>query len=312
MISNDSFSILALDGGGVRGIYAARILDRLEVTLETQVKDCFDLIAGVSTGSILAGAAAASIPMSEIVRLFEEESPRIFRKRRGIDRLAMLWRSRYSREPLDEVLQRYVPDLTLGELSTPLLIPSADLATGGVHVFKSRYLARLGEPYAQDGDVLLRDAILASCAAPTFFDPKEVGPHLLADGGLWANNPSIIALTEAVSKFNRSIEEVRILSLGTGQAPNMYRRRRRWGLLTGWGRGKLVSYTLSLQSQASTNMAKMMLGPRYLRLDPTIDTWHLDAVRHLGNLKALADRTFVQQTCDILAHIRGDLTREAH
>lgn len=312
MTSIDSFSILALDGGGVRGIYGARVLERLESTLGKKVGDCFDLIAGVSTGSILAGAVAASIPMSEIVRLFEEESPRIFRKRCSIFGLVMLWRSRYSGKPLDDVLRHYLSDITLGELSTPLLIPSADLATGEVHVFKSRYLAELDEPYSRDGEVLLRDAILASCAAPTFFDPKEIGPHLLADGGLWANNPSIIALTEAVSKFNRSIEEVRVLSIGTGQAPNMYRRRRCWGLLTGWGREKLVSYTLSLQSQASTNMAKLMLGPRYLRLDPSIEAWQLDDVRHLGNLKALADRTFEQQSRDILAHIRGEMTREAH
>ena len=303
---NHNFSILALDGGGVKGIYAARILARLEATLGAQVKDCFHLIAGTSTGSILAGAAAASIPMSEIVRLFEEESPSIFRKRRGIGDLTMLWRSRYSHQPLDDVLQRYVRDLTLGELSTPLLIPSTDLATGEVHVFKSRYLAELGEPYTRDGETLLRDAILASCAAPTFFDPKEVDSHLLSDGGLWANNPSIIALTEAVSKLNRSIEEVRILSVGTGHSPNMYRRRKHWGLLTGWGREKLVSYTLSLQSQASANMARMILGPRYLRLDPTIESWQLDDVRHLGNLKALADRTFDRQCGVILAHIKGD------
>ncbi len=306
MKPDHNFSILALDGGGVRGIYAARILSRLEATLEAQVKDCFDLIAGVSTGSILAGAAAASIPMSDIVRLFEEESPRIFRKRRGISGLTLLWRSRYSQKPLDDVLRRYVPALTLGELTTPLLIPSTNLATGGAHVFKSRYLAELGETYSRDRESLLRDAILASCAAPTFFDPKEVGPHLLADGGLWANNPSIIALTEAVSKFNRNIDEVRILSLGTGHAPNMYRRRRRWGLLTGWGREKLVSYALSLQSQASANMAKMMLGPRYLRLDPTIESWQLDDVRHIINLKALADHTFDRQSPIILAHVRGD------
>lgn len=303
---NHNFSILALDGGGVKGIYAARILARLEAALGAQVKDCFDLITGTSTGSILAGAAAASIPMSEIVRLFEEESPSIFRKRRGIGDLTRLWRSRYSQQPLDDVLQSYVPDLTLGELSTPLLIPSTDLATGEVHVFKSRYLAELGEPYSRDGETLLRDAILASCAAPTYFDPKEVDSHLLSDGGLWANNPSIIALTEAVSKFNRSIEEVRILSVGTGHSPNMYRRRKHWGLLTGWGREKLVSYTLSLQSQASANMAKMMLGPRYLRLDPTIESWQLDDVRHLGNLKALADHAFNRQCGVILAHIKGD------
>ena len=249
--------------------------------------------------------AAAAIPMADIVELFEHESPRIFRKRRFTPDVSMLWRSRYSRHGLDNVLQRYVPRRNLGEVETPLMITSADLATGGVHVFKSRYLAELGEPYERDGEVLLRDAILASCAAPTFFDPKDVGSHLLVDGGLWANNPSIIALTEALSKFNRTVEEVRILSIGTGNAPNMYRRKRHWGLLTGWGRDKLVSYTMGLQSQASTNMAGLILGNNYLRLDPTIEDWRLDDTRRLGNLKALADRDSAHESQAILAHIRG-------
>ena len=228
MNPNDRFSILALDSGGARGIYAAQVLARIERALDAKIKDCFDLIAGTSTGSILAGAAAAAIPMANIVELFEKESPRIFRKRWFIPGIAMLWRSKYSRRTLDDVLQQYVPRLTLGEVATPLLITSADLVTGGVHVFKSAYLAQLGEPYERDGEVFLRDAILASCAAPTFFDPKQVQSHLLVDGSLWANNPSIIALTEALSKFNRTIEDVRVLSIGTGHAPNMYHRRRSW------------------------------------------------------------------------------------
>ena len=305
MDHDDSFSILALDGGGARGIYGARLLTKIEESLGVRIKDCFDLIAGTSTGSILAGAAATAIPMADIVELFERESPRIFRKRGITTGLSILWRSRYSRHELDDVLQRYVHGITLGEVPTPLMITSADLATGGVHVFKSGYLAELGGPYDRDGEVLLKDAILASCAAPTFFDPKEIGSHLLVDGGLWANNPSIIALTEALSKFNRTIGEVRVLSIGTGHAPNMYRRRRRWGLLTGWGRDKLVSYTLGLQSQASTNMARLILGQRYFRLDPAIETWELDDTRHLGNLKALADRDFAHESRAILAHIKG-------
>ena len=197
-----------------------------------------------------------------------------------------------------------MPRLTLGEIDTPLMITSADLATGGVHVFKSAYLSHLGEPYERDGGVLLKDSILASCAAPTYFNPKEVGPHLLVDGGLWANNPSIIAVTEALSKFGKGIEDVRVLSIGTGQTPNMYSRRMLWGLLTGWGREKLVSYTLGLQSQASTNMAGMLLGRRFLRLDPAIDTWQLDDTRYLGNLKALADRTYAERSREILSHIK--------
>lgn len=302
------FSILALDGGGARGIYGAQVLSRIERALQTKVKDCFDLIAGTSTGSILAAAAAADIPMVRVVELFENESPRIFGRKSylpGVSKLRPLFLSKYSRRPLEDVVESYVPRLTLGEIHTPLMITSADLATGGVHVFKSAYLAQLGEPYERDGGVLLKDSILASCAAPTFFNPKEVGSHLLVDGGLWANNPSIMAVTEALSKFGKDIKDVRVLSIGSGQSPNMYSQKRVWGLLTGWGRDKLVSYTLGLQSQASTNMAGMLLGQRFLRLDPTIDTWQLDDTRHLSNLKALADRTFSQRSREILAHVEG-------
>ena len=81
MKSNDSFRILALDGGGARGIYGAQILARLETSLDAHIRDYFDLIAGTSTGSILAGAAAVGIPLADIVKLFESEAPLIFRKR---------------------------------------------------------------------------------------------------------------------------------------------------------------------------------------------------------------------------------------
>ncbi len=298
------FSILAVDGGGARGIYPAQILARVEAALGQPVRDCFDLLAGTSTGSIIAGAAAAGIPLGEVVSLFEMESPRIFGKSRLLSRLSALWRSRYSRATLERVLQEYLPQIVLRDVSTPLMITSADISTGGVHVFKSRYLEDLGEPYERDGDVPLRDAILASCAAPTYFDPKAVGPYLLTDGGLWANNPSIIALTEAISKFKKGVEEVKIFSIGTGHTTNMYTRRGSWGLLTGWGGTKLVSYRLALQSQASANMAELILNDRYLRLDPEIDTWELDDTRHLANLKALAERDFTHQSKAIVNHIR--------
>ena len=239
--------------------------------------------------------------MPEVVNLFESESPRIFRKR------PFCWpliQSRYSTEPIEQVVRSCVPDLTLGQIPTPLIITSSNIATGGVHVFKSRYLADLGEPYVRDGRTLLSDAILASCAAPTYFDPVQTGENLLVDGGLWANNPSIIALIEAVSKFKKSIEQVNILSIGTGHSVNLYGQNKLWGLITGWGRTKLVSYVLSLQSQASTNMAKLLLKDGYLRLDTEIENWSLDDTDHLGNLKALAVEDFTHQSKAIMANIR--------
>ena len=213
-------------------------------------------------------------------------------------------RSKYSSRSLEQVIRNCVSDLTLGEISTPLMITGSDISTGGVHVFKSRYLKDLGEPYVRDGDVVLSDAILASCAAPAYFDPVPVGDFLLADGGLWANNPSIIALTEAVSKFRRLVEQVRILSIGTGHSVNLYSQNRLWGLMTGWGREKLVSYFLRLQSDASANMPKLLLADRYLRLDPEIEAWKLDDIKHLRNLKALATRDFALRSKEVMNNLK--------
>ena len=301
MEQHSPFYILALDGGGTRGIYSAQILASVERELGSPVGECFDLIAGTSTGSIIAGAAAVGIPMTRVVELFMEESPRIFRKR---------WpgsfhiRSKYSRRSLEQVVGSCVSDLTLGKISTPLMIMGSNIATGGFHVFKSRYLEDLGEAYVRDADVVLSDAILASCAAPTYFDPVSVDGSLVADGGLWANNPSIMALTEATSKFKRPLEQVRILSIGTGRSINLYSKKRLWGLITGWGRQKLVSYVLRLQSDASANMAKLLLEDRYLRLDPAIEAWQLDDLEHLDNLKALATSDFALFNESIMKNLK--------
>ena len=301
MAQDSAFHILALDGGGTRGIYSAQILASIEQATDAPIKKQFDLIAGTSTGSIVAGAVVAGIPMAKIVELFRTESPRIFRKR------WFSWlhvQSKYPRHPLGQIVRSYLPDVTLGEISTPLMITSSAISTGGVHVFKSRYLKDLGEPYVRDEYVALSDAILASCVAPTYFDPVPVGDFLLADGGLWANNPSIIALTEAVSKFGRSVDQVHILSIGTGHSVNLYTERRLWGLLTGWGRQKLVSYVLRLQSDASANMAKLLLADRYIRLDPEIEPWGLDDTKHLDSLKDLAIRDFTQRSEAIAKNLK--------
>ena len=301
MYGDKAFYILALDGGGTRGIYSAQVLAQMEDTLNVPIRDCFDLIAGTSTGSIIAGAAAAGTPLKDVVELFEEHTSHIFPKRSL--RLGLLG-SRYRREPLEEVVRKCLPDVTLGEIATPLLVTSSNVSTGGVHVFKSRYLEELGEPYVRDRDVPLVDAILASSAAPSFFDPLQLGESLLADGGLWANNPSILAVAEAISKFHRKVEQIHILSVGTGHPAKMYTPSRSWGLATGWGHRKLVSYFLNLQSLASTNMAGLILGERYVRLDPEIEDWGLDDTKHLSNLKALASSDFTHRSDEILKMVR--------
>ena len=300
MENTDTFHILALDGGGTRGIYTAQLLAKIEEAFGTRIKTHFDLIAGTSTGAIIAGAAVSDIPMQDIVELFETETRYIFRKKWY---RIPLFVSKYPSEKLAQIIAKHIPATPLGNIETPLMITSSEITSSEVHIFRSNYGSRDSEIAPTNKDVCLRDAILASCAAPTFFAPKSVDDLLFADGGLWANNPSTAAFTEALSAFGKGTQELRMLSIGTGHSVNMYHNRRGWGFLTGWGGAKLTSYVMTLQSQASARTAKLLLQQNYLRINPKIDFWELDTLTQLENLKSLAERDFEKYVAEIRAFI---------
>ena len=300
MDNTDTFHILALDGGGTRGIYTAQLLAKIEQTFGTRIKTCFDLIAGTSTGAIIAGAAVSDIPMTDIVQLFETETPYIFQRRWY---RIPLFLSKYPSEQLTQVIAKHIPATPLGEIATPLMITSSEIAKSEVHIFRSNYGSHDSEIPLTSKEICLRDAILASCAAPTFFAPKSVDDRLLADGCLWANNPSTIAATEALSVFRKEAREIRMLSIGTGHSTNMYRQRRGWGFITGWGGAKLTSYVMTLQAQASAHIAKLLLKGNYLRINPEIDRWEIDTLTQSNNLKSLAERDFERYATEIRTFI---------
>ncbi len=300
MDNTETFHILALDGGGTRGIYTAQLLAKIEQAFGTRIRTRFDLIVGTSTGAIIAGAAVSDIPMQDIVELFETETPYIFRRRWY---RIPLFLSKYPDQKLAQIIAKHLPATSLREIETPLMITSSEIAKSEVHIFRSNYSSRDSEVAPTDKGVNLREAILASCAAPTFFAPKSVDNFLLADGGLWANNPSTVAFTEALSAFGKEARGIRMLSVGTGHSVNMYRNRRGWGFITGWGGAKLTSYVMTLQSQASARTAKLLLKENYLRINPEIDFWELDTLTQLDNLKSLADRDFERYAAEIEAFI---------
>ena len=296
MNNTDTFHILALDGGGTRGIYTAQLLAKIEQAFGIRIQTCFDLIAGTSTGSIIAGAAVSDIPMQDIVELFDTETPHIFRRRWY---RIPLFLSKYPNQKLAQIIAKHLPATPLGEIATPLMITSSEISKSEVHIFRSNYERRDSEIASTSKDVNLQEAILASCAAPTFFAPKSLDNSLLADGGLWANNPSTVAFTEALSTFGKAAREIRMLSVGTGHSTNMYHNRRGWGFITGWGGAKLTSYVMTLQSEASANMTKLLLKGNYLRINPEIDFWELDTLTQLDNLKSLAERDFEKYAAEI-------------
>ena len=139
MENTDTFHILALDGGGTRGIYTAQLLAKIEQTLQTDIRTCFDLIAGTSTGSIIAGAAVSDIPMQDIVELFETETPHIFRRRWY---RIPLFLSKYPSKKLAQILAAHLPATPLSEIETPLMITSSEITKSEVQIFRSNYIGK--------------------------------------------------------------------------------------------------------------------------------------------------------------------------
>ena len=206
-IMNDNFKILAIDGGGFRGAYSAHVLYRLEDEFQINWQEDFGLIAGTSTGSIIAAGLACGISAAEISTFYKKHGQDIFQKR------PLCWKgifaSKYSTDKLRETLQQVFGDKKLSEIKTPLIIPSTDIGNGRVHVFKSQY----HEDFKRDKNEKVVDAILASCAAPTYFDPYKVSHYILADGGLWANNPSLVAIIDAKKRLGIPYEKLKVLSI---------------------------------------------------------------------------------------------------
>lgn len=294
------FWILALDGGGLRGAFSAHLLKRIEDEFDVALNSRFDLVAGTSTGSILAAAIVLKRSLATVAELYAKQGPTIFANRWwSVDgKLA----AKYDATALKTVVEKELGAAVLGEVTRPaLIIPAADIGNGQVHVFKSQYDGEL----VRDKGVRVADAVLASCSAPTFFAPHEVGDYRLADGGTWANNPALVAAIDAVRRFRVEPGRIRILSIGTGAERFTYPRRpglaaRAWGFMTVWQRGKLIELMLSLQSQAATNMTTLLLGKeQVLRLNFFDTRLPMDDPTSIADLRSRADALFTVASEDI-------------
>lgn len=297
------FYILSIDGGGFRGVYPAYILSRIEEEFTANWSESIDLIAGTSTGSIIAAGVACGIRASRIVELYKKHGTSIF-KRRWFRRLGLLG-SRYRMNRLGSLLQETFGEQKLSDVKIPLIVPATDIGNGCVHVFKSAY----DNGFVRDKKVLICDAILASCAAPTYFDPRTVGgKYHLADGGLWANNPALVAAIDAKRRFGRDFDDLRILSIGTGTARHFYPQKIPisnkligWGFATRWGRGRFIEMLLNLQTQNANNMLALLLRrDQILRLDFESDTrLPLDDPGSYKDLLSRADREFSHRADEV-------------
>jgi uncharacterized protein len=268
------FRILSLDGGGYKGMFTAAILDRLAADLKVDLLSHVDLLAGTSTGAIIALGLAAGLTPADLVSFYHRTGPAIFpgRRSRAVRRLA---RSKYSPLPLREALQEALGERTLADSRLPLLIPSYDLCTDKVHLFRTPHAEHL----RRDGRELMVDVALASAAAPTFFPSHPLRGLRLIDGGVWANNPTMVAIVEALTVFERPLEEIVVISIGTTSETRSRHQRLDNGGLVQWAKSA-ADLIIHGQSLAASNHACLLLGPeRYLRVDPAVPAGDLSLDR---------------------------------
>lgn len=265
--SSATFQVLALDGGGIRGLYSAAVLAALEQQLGRPVANYFDLIAGTSTGGLIALALGAGLSPREIVEFYVEEGPAIFKNPLGVRSVAQIFRRKYPDSPREKAFRRIFRNVVMLDSRKRLLVPSYDLDSGRPHIFKTRHHADL----VTDWNVPMWEAAMATSAAPTFFPMHRLGGRQtrLVDGGVWANNPVALAIAEARSVLELSLDDVRVFSLGTTRTVADNPRRLNRGGIVQWLLGKkLIDVLMSAQSTGAHGLAQHLIGhERVLRLD---------------------------------------------
>jgi uncharacterized protein len=279
--------ILTIDGGGIKGAYPAAFLAAVEEEIGRPVGQYFDLIAGTSTGGIIALGLGLGLSAAELLQLYKEHGSKIF-PRRGMSRnLRGLMRAKYTVEPLRAALTGVFGERRLGESRTRILIPSLDLAAERVHVYKTSHHPDLVRDYRMP----VVDVALATVAAPTYF-PVHVSaeglPYL--DGSLWARNPMGLAVIEAIGILTWPREEIRLLSVGCTSAHLHAGWKKRISLGASYWGARIADVFMKAQSSSAIVTANTLIGAENVwRINPdmTHHNFTLDGAEHIPTLASL-------------------------
>lgn len=278
------YRVLCIDGGGMRGIYTAALLDkltgyyaRLRNVDALDIGKGFDLIAGTSTGAILGCAAAIGRPMSSIVALYEEHGSAIFPHRIKDGVLSPLWRAvtkggrivRAGDAALQAALQNELHDITMKQVldkrGIGLSVPAVSMEKHRAWVFK-----KTPESGIRDDNYRLADVCLASSAAPIYRslaavpDPDGGSDNfrVFADGGLWANNPVLVAMIDALTCAEPD-QPIEIFSIGNVSRPagSQIQPRKVHRSMLSWKLGAEIGpLSIDVQEFAYDHMARFFAG----------------------------------------------------
>jgi patatin-like phospholipase/acyl hydrolase len=284
--------ILAIDGGGIRGLIPAIVLAEIERRTGRRTADLFDLIAGTSTGGILAcGLTRAGedgrpvFTAADLIGLYESEGPEIFERRllKRVTSVDGLIDERYDDSGLNAALLRYLDSARLSDTATEVFITAYEIERRQAFFFRSSR-ARVDPTY----DFTLVDAARATSAAPTYFEPARVrdvagaATYALVDGGVFALNPAMTAYAE-IAAGGRTGDIELVVSLGTGSHTRRiaFEDARGWGQI-GWAR-PIIDVVFDGVAQTVDFELARLLGPdRYVRLQTRLDEAS-DALDDAGN-----------------------------
>ncbi|MEN6619430.1 MAG: patatin-like phospholipase family protein [Rikenellaceae bacterium] len=287
--------ILSLDGGGIRGILPAAILAHLEARMQTirsdenlRLAECFDLLAGTSTGGILtclyltpdkAEPLKPKYSAAQILDFYLELGPVLFH--RSFRQLMLsglgLFSSRYSEDALYEFSKRLMGDNYISEVLKDCLITAYEMSTRKALLF-SKYNVK---KYGMMADYKLCDIARSTSAAPTYFSPAKIfardntSRHLV-DGGVYANNPAMCALVEAVKLWpDEGIKHYSLISVGTGKAikPYFWDKTHKFGY-TSWLEPIIDVLTASVAETVDFQMQQLFsasgVPDSYIRIEPPL------------------------------------------
>lgn len=294
--------VLALSGGGFRGLFTATVLELLEERLGYPLARRFDLICGTSVGGLLALGLALEIPTAKLKGLFTEHGKEIFSGRKWGWLLIPGWGcARHSADGLRSVLAdgSIFGAKKIEDLRHPVIIPTVNIAKGLGQVFKTPHHPK----FELDHKTLLTDVALATTAAPTYFPIARNERGVFVDGGLLANAPGFYGYHEAKHFLNANPEQVRVLSIGTLSLGKSVRggTYSDKGIL-GWGK-KIVDIILAVQEGSADYLLKHELGERYLFVDASPTS---DQIRDVSSLDKVSKRSI--ETLTHLGHSTAQTT----
>ncbi|RZJ85853.1 MAG: hypothetical protein EOO20_19485 [Chryseobacterium sp.] len=288
-----TFKVLSIDGGGMKGLYSATILHKVEQELiretgnqNARIVDYFDLICGTSTGGLIALALSLGISTKKICEFYSVHGPKIFKKPiRPIGFLRQtLFFGKYSDKNLRGALEGILGKNKIKDSRCLLCIPTYDFSHGTYEIFK--YDHPEGN-LNRDNELLMVDVALATSAAPTYFPIAEVAAHAnrqYVDGGVWANNPSLIGYAEGIRHFaggDKQYDDIELLSISSlniASKQKPFSRRQR--SFAGW-RSKLFEMSMIAQSEFAHIFLESLKTAsqtplRYLRISsPSVQSVHV-------------------------------------